>query len=200
MAKGPKRKKKSAAIRDSEFRKRSLAAKRSWQTRKAKKKARSESAKKGWATRRARSSLARPEKQKTGVQKKVDRLESKLGKREKKRQEEFSEESKRTKREILLENRRLRERLAETEKRLFTEKHIKKYLSRFTHLTMLDSLPAQRVNEKRDEWAYRIVRAITKEGVYSREQAYRVIARHTGSNISEIYSMFVYVGMGEMVA
>lgn len=216
-AKRPKRKKATKAIRESQGSKRSQAAKRGWQTRKAEHKKRSQAAKQGWQTRIARQTLARPAKEKTRVQKKIEKTAVKVEKRQSKREreqqaqiEQLKEELKRQKQKTRrikrqrdktrLETQKRRDENAKLRQQVETEQAMKRIVDRFEKIVMLDGLPPQRVNESRDMWAYRIVSTLVKQGVYSREEAYRAVAQHTGRNVSEIYSMFVYVGMGEMVA
>jgi hypothetical protein len=207
MGQRPKRQ-TSKAIRE----KRRKAALQGWQTRIAKHEKRVLAAKKGWRRRRIRESLARNPKrvtkrereivarkpsQKTKVQKRVDKLERKLPPKEKLRQKKNQKELRDEVRKLRAEVQELKE---EKRKKAYIDKHVKAYVDRFKHLTMLDGLPPQRVTESRDAWAYRIVRTMVKEGVYTKEQAYGPVAKHTGMNRSEIYSMFHYIGMGEMVA
>ena len=62
-----------------------------------------------------------------------------------------------------------------------------------------DGLPARMVQETASEWAVRIVKMMQHYG-FTAEQSYQRVSRHTGLSPREIYTMFCYVGNGEMVA
>ena len=67
-------------------------------------------------------------------------------------------------------------------------------------IVRLDNLPARFVWETQTQHASRVVAILRKQGVYGREEAYQAVAAHTGLNPREVYTLFVYVGVGEFVA
>ena len=175
---------------------RSRASKRGWQTRKANAKKRSNAAKKGWETRRARKVLSKPKKQRSKRhQQAVDAgFHPKVPKRGRRKPHST-------------EVQKLSQRIAELERQLSKEKEkqkneeeIENLMGRFRMFTMIEKLPPQRINESRDEWAFRIINTLVKEGIYSIEAGYRAVSRHTGMPVGEVYSMWTYVSMGEYVA
>ena len=175
---------------------RSRASKRGWQTRIANAKKRSDAAKKGWETRRKRKVLSKPKKQRSKRhQQVVDAgFHPKVPKRGKRKPKKTKVEA-------------LQKRIAELERQLEkekekreTEREIEDLMSRFQMFMMLENLPPQRINETRDEWAFRIIHTLVKEGVYTIEAGYRAVSRHVGMPVGEVYSMWTYVSMGEYVA
>lgn len=71
--------------------------------------------------------------------------------------------------------------------------------TRYQQYLRFDNLPPRMIQETAGEHAIRIVKVMIQMGLTT-EQAYQAVAKHTKVSPREVYTMFCYVGNGEIVA
>jgi hypothetical protein len=172
--------------------KRSLAAQKAWITRRklAKdreklKKKRSASAKKAWKKRKANvKKTARRTQEREAIQRKQGSIAWTRHNQE----------------EIEARFHELEERLAIAEEKVKVgEEKAKVITSRYKQYLALDDLPPRMIQETALEHMIRIVKVLKAYGL-SVDQSYDSVAQHTGVSPREVFTAFVYVGTGSLIA